>query len=813
MTLERRLSIVAFDRGRTVSHGSTTWQRIMDGETLDGKDLRVLLFDGKFNDPYMHTLLFDLDKIGREHEDVIVDVFDRMFAWKQLIFFTGRGWHVCLPLATRYASEERPLLFESYTELCDKVASELRPLLPMVPFEVDVKPFRGSASTRMPGSVNGKNGVRVEHVETLEGELLDDISSVLEHRQVERPEKDKRQSVADHVLSDSLVHKHCAWIRHVKDNVNTISYDLWMRAMCLCANAGRRDWADDINADYEKDCTQEVDEFFRRPGRYSVKCRTIKALAWEKDKLDVCAGCPHDLAGNNPLNITGRMPTPTHSDGYHLRQDDVVNDRRACAEDVAAAWYNGRPNAVLWGSELWDYESESGLYVRLSQHAHVWRNYSEQLKRELCAVPTYGLYSEKDRKRVAECLAAAAVKQVEDSDFDSPDHMAVANGVLDTKTGTLLEPAPHPMMRTKIPVAWNEDADTSLIENLYRDVLLCEDALELLQSFLGMTLGNVPCEEYQQFAWLCGPSDSGKSTVLQIVRRITGDAVIPYGASSNFQERDDKSGLDYGHKKAVIIDDLKLSGSQTEQFVRWVNPLASGQPVKVKIPWAPEKVVFPKTTLLVTSNRFPPLEAKLEGFHRRVRTINFSTALTPRAMEQVGVICSTTAGREAALKWAVEGLRKCLERKRLTGKHLPGPTPFERHLATQMSPVSDVDRWASERLEVREGAVLHPSEAATDYKQWTSLGRKATVDAVGVIRAAGQWASKTMRKPYEKIVCHDGGRAKILGVSTIRGTDGTAGSEVRGAQGRKNAEGAGGGASRPGRPVPRRPAGMGGVQA
>src|SRR5262249_8694688 len=98
----------------------------------------------------------------------------------------------------------------------------------------------------------------------------------------------------------------------------------------------------------------------------------------------------------------------------------------------------------------------------------------------------------------------------------------VANGTFDFETGTLRAPNPADMLTQMIPIPWNPDARAPRWERALLEIFQGrEDVWDLLQRPLGYSLtGNTS----EQVGFIHhGAGNNGKTTVLDVVRKIIGE--------------------------------------------------------------------------------------------------------------------------------------------------------------------------------------------------------------------------------------------------------------------------------------------------
>ena len=802
--LDDKLNVMRFVRdpnkkGRIQVEGSTSWADIIDGHTMRGDDLRVPLYSGPPSSPYVHTLIFDFDNLDWDHGEGLLDVLEATFSSLCLLVHTGNGFHAYLPLVQSYTHGEIPMLKASYVMLCDELRRALEDKLPhTAQFKVDPGPFNMGAYGRMPGSSNTKKlDSQVSLYAWLEGDVLDRVEDLLVHKAVEpRRHADHRSPVAEGegALKDSVFYKHCRFLRWVHTDVNEVDYSSWKHAMILTSNLGRRDWADEINKDYQGDSAHAVDAFFEKAGSYPSYCRTISRSAMRESGWHGCMGCSHNYSHNTPVNITGPAPTPSKSDGYHKTdsEGDVV-ETRINTNDVASEWSNRHSHASVVDGELWDYNPEEGVYDRRADSIKDFATYDTPLRKELAAIPNHGIYESDDKKKLAQALSTSTYMHLRDTEeFDWAGHVAFNNGLLNVETGAIEAFDPEKRVTSKAVYDYDENLDFSFVHDFFEDMTLCPEAVRLLQAFAGLMLSNIPNKSYQQFIWLSGAPVSGKSTLVELMDTVTGDKAISYPSTGSFAIAEDSYKLDFFGRKIFYIDDLKLPMGKERQFIAFMNPLVSGAAVNVKIPFKPIRKLAPKTTVAVTSNDFPPRQLAKEGFDRRLRVANFSVAMTREHKRMLAAFYAEPAKMGAVMCWAVQGLKGCLERARETAEYLPGHTPFETALKSGGLGAQDspIETFFNEALVIGQAGDSAPvAKLETLHRAWARERDRRPLPRHKLVQTVGMWVSEQTRLAYEQIITPDAVRHVRLNERTRDADEDAQNARTRGRRDRDRSKG------------------------
>lgn len=245
------------------------------------------------------------------------------------------------------------------------------------------------------------------------------------------------------------------------------------------------------------------------------------------------------------------------------------------------------------------------------------------------------------------------------------DHLPVANGTLDLRTGELRPSVPGDLFTRALDVAYDPDADCpTWIESLRRATDGDLDLIEYLQEVVGYLLTGRVSEH--TFWFFYGPPRSGKSVFVNTVARLLGpfcvdvqkDALMKQRIQSNTQPE-----AFARMKGARMATALEVADND-----RWdeatMKKLTGGDPVTARALYQNSFTFDPKVKVVATGNYRPKVREQGESFWTRVRPVGFMHAVP--AEQQDKYLMERLAGEmPGILLWAVDGARRWYERGRL----------------------------------------------------------------------------------------------------------------------------------------------------
>lgn len=277
-------------------------------------------------------------------------------------------------------------------------------------------------------------------------------------------------------------------------------------------------------------------------------------------------------------------------------------------------------------------------------------------------------------KATLDVLAAHPSVAATSADFDAdPDVLAVANGVVELRTGKLREMRASDRITRRLDVAYRPDATAPRFEQFLREVFVDdeqradEELIAYVRRLIGYAVTGHSSE--QKFWLLYSPvGANGKSQFLDILR-FTFDAFTRDTSFSLFERTGfarsagDESRLAQMREARIVVASEGSGRALDEGLVKQIT---GEDAISAKFMRGNSFSFEAKFTLFLATNNMPRFSND-QPMWRRVRVIEFKR--TFRESEQVKGIGRSIAEAEAegilalavaeAAKWHDEGLPKC----------------------------------------------------------------------------------------------------------------------------------------------------------
>jgi putative DNA primase/helicase len=250
---------------------------------------------------------------------------------------------------------------------------------------------------------------------------------------------------------------------------------------------------------------------------------------------------------------------------------------------------------------------------------------------------------------------------VTDEAFNPKRHMVnVDNGVLNLETLDLVPHNPELMINRTIRDAYHPHAPRPRFDQFMEQIQPNPEVRDYIQRALGYTLRGDSDQRALFVAY--GPSGTGKSTLMEIMRLVFGDygAVAPSGTFKQSREKAPSNDLHrLMGRRFVTSSETAESASFDEDLLKRItgrDQLTSRGLYEEFAEWTPELVLW------LATNHPPRFSSDDEALWRRVKMIPFTQQLTGEGEIFDFARKVLLPEADGIFAWLVEGLRMYQER-------------------------------------------------------------------------------------------------------------------------------------------------------
>ena len=287
----------------------------------------------------------------------------------------------------------------------------------------------------------------------------------------------------------------------------------------------------------------------------------------------------------------------------------------------------------------------------------------------------------------------------------------VRNGMLDLESMTLKPFSPDYHSRNQVPLDFNPDADCPRFINELLAPALDDDSIAVFQKYAGQILLGMNAS--QQFLLLEGTAGGGKGTLVDILKRVIGDANVAELRTKHLDERFEYA--NYVGKTLLIGSDvpgnfLQRAGAEA------IKKLTGGDPIDAEFKHANRHCLLRgEFCIIVTSNN--DLHVRLDGdsdaWRRRLILLCFVNPAPAKPIDNFAARLFNEEG-EGILNWMVHGAVAFLEELKEHGRiHLP---PALQDLADKLLYNSDsVHSFVADKVVQKCGESLLAANVFPEY--------------------------------------------------------------------------------------------------
>jgi P4 family phage/plasmid primase-like protien len=264
---------------------------------------------------------------------------------------------------------------------------------------------------------------------------------------------------------------------------------------------------------------------------------------------------------------------------------------------------------------------------------------------------------------VTDLVNRYATRPYEEINPHAMDLVNVKNGMLNWKTGELLEHDPKYLSTVQINAEYDPNAKCPELDKFFGEIFP-PDALELVEEFTGHLM--VPDTSFEKCFIAVGEGGNGKSTFLKLLRSFLSPENVSTVSLHKLVGKDKFFLAQLAGKLANIYHDLDSSILEATDAFKLVT---SGDPVLAEQKYQPAYTFVPFARLVFSANQFPRVNDKSEAFPDRLLFVPFPNRIrnSDKQIRKFDEVLMAKPGfMSAFLNKAVAGLRRLMGRNRFT---------------------------------------------------------------------------------------------------------------------------------------------------
>lgn len=374
-----------------------------------------------------------------------------------------------------------------------------------------------------------------------------------------------------------------------------------------------------------------------------------KVSDWLKIGFGLSVSMPQLPSNDNVLtrlNNIANVEEVTEAKLAELYASQLKNKALYCFSDKH--WY-------LWDGNRWKKDEQRQLllltkgFVRLAAQAALDGHGRDIVTRILSFETANKL---ENLEKLAKPELAVRI-----TDFDTNTmQLCVENGVLDLKTGKLLQPQPSMLHSKMAGVAYAEKAACPRFIRFLEDIFEGDkDLIEYVQKVAGYTLTG--STEEQSIFMLLGGGANGKSTLVNILTKLLGDYAVNTPTSTLMAAVHTGVGDDL----VRIAGARLITAHESENGQRFaeakIKSITGGDDVTGRPLYGVHISFKPVGKLVLATNNRPEVSGSDEGIWRRIREIPFNRQFKEEEQDKQ-LMSHLVKELPGILNWAIEGCLK-----------------------------------------------------------------------------------------------------------------------------------------------------------
>lgn len=463
---------------------------------------------------YQEAIAFDLDGIDLDYQQEYINIFfavTKLNPDKTLVACSGNGLHFIVATTRKITTIEHLNNLRPYYKY---VCGEINEAIFNAGLKGNADPLTLSEkkTLRLPNTINRKPNkedkkafIIFSKIEYQDYDITSGIDLSFE--------KDTEGTTTSFVVDTQAVLDGCEFLKYCKKNPNKITEPMWRSALTVLAKLPvvGSSLCHEYSSGYKHYDYDETETKIASIAGLSGphKCKTIENV------FSGCKECKYYNKCSNPLQIKSESFITTQATGFHYVKRDskgILKPDRPCYEDLVRYFESIQPYVVN--------ARDRNIYLFNGKH---WSMISEA---DLGAFATKHFMPTATNKMRAEFIGLCLSRNVVQPEFFEQSifgKLNLNNGVLDVKTLTLTPHSPDYGFTHVLPYDYNPQATCPIFDQAMGEITMADRELEqVLLEYMGYIISGVDPAWGTKALILVGEGANGKSTFIEILRRLVG---------------------------------------------------------------------------------------------------------------------------------------------------------------------------------------------------------------------------------------------------------------------------------------------------
>jgi putative DNA primase/helicase len=464
------------------------------------------------------------------------------------------------------------------------------------------------------------------------------------------------EKLGEGTADTDLIAAGCPWMRHCRDDAVRLTEPEWFGMLSILSRCKDGEWiAHEWSQPYSGYSYEETQE--KLIHSLDGGPRTCECIYNDLGGATYCQSCPEYGKIKSPIVLGLQGNATCASDIDCTDMGNAVRMARMHGNDIRFCYSFNK--WLVWNGKTWEIDAKGEVVGKAKQTVRKIKKDAKGCDQKLYQHAMASQSATKIKYMISLAKTEPGIP-VSSDDLDRDEWLiSCQNGTLNLKTGELMPHDRKHLITRMAPVNYDPDAECPRFMAFMDEIMAGDkEVIRFLQRAAGYSLTGDISE--QCFFILCGSGANGKSTFLEVIRKMLGEYAGQTDINTFVIKRHQGIPNDLAAlkgKRFVTTTEVDESKKLSEAVIKQAT---GGEPLSSRFLYGEYFQYEPTFKIFLGTNYMPEITGTDDGIWRRIHKIPFSVTIPEEKMDR-HIKDRLFEELDGIFAWAVRGCLECVK--------------------------------------------------------------------------------------------------------------------------------------------------------